>query len=83
MESSLIIILLLFVMLIYTYVAPRSKARRRIKKLQNARKQLLQATAERPEESRKTRLNIPGYYEDIVNKDKLRKTYKWELHDSF
>ena len=35
------------------------------------------------EDAKKPALNIPGYYEDIVNKDKLKKTYRWELHQSF
>ena len=75
---------MVFVILIYTYLLPRSRARKRIKNLEKSRKELFADTAEqRMEDTRKTRLNIPGYYEDIVNKDKLRKTYKWELHDSF
>jgi hypothetical protein len=31
------------------------------------------------ETTKKAALNIPGYYEDIVNHGKLKKTYAWEL----
>jgi hypothetical protein len=84
MPSILLIFFMVFGVLSYTYILPRYKARKRIKNLEKSRKELFTDTAEkRIEDTRKTRLNIPGYYEDIVNKDKLRKTYKWELHDSF
>ncbi len=84
MASTIIIILLLFGVLSYTYIAPRSKARKRIKRLEKSRRELfLNNTEKRVEDPRRTGLNIPGYYEDIVNKGKLKKIYKWELHDSF
>jgi hypothetical protein len=84
MPSILLIFFMVFGVLSYTYILPRHRARKRIRNLERSRKELFANTAEkRTEDTRKTGLNIPGYYEDIVNKDKLRKTYKWELHDSF
>jgi hypothetical protein len=42
------------------------------------------AKASKPsEDPKKAALNIPGYYEDILNKEKRKKDYKWELHQSF
>ncbi|HXB10788.1 MAG TPA: hypothetical protein VNZ45_02295 [Bacteroidia bacterium] len=84
MASTIIIILLLFGVLSYTYIAPRAKARKRIKQFKKARQELFGSNPDKGmEDPRRTGLNIPGYYEDIVNKDKLKKIYKWELHDSF
>lgn len=42
------------------------------------------AKAAKPiEDPKKAALSIPGYYEDILNKEKRKKDYKWELHQSF
>jgi cell division protein FtsL len=83
MTSTIIILVLLFSVLIYTYQAPAAKVRRRMKKLEKIRKETQRNQGQQyNEEARKSALNIPGYYEDIVNKGKLKKTYKWELHDS-
>lgn len=82
--TILIILILSFGILAYTYVAPISKARKRLKRFEKAKKQSLKAqnTERFNENQRKTGLNIPGYYEDVVNKDKLKQTYKWNLYDS-
>ena len=74
MTTAVIIIALLFTVLIISYKAPAKKYKRKHK----------EEGANTPDESPgKAALNIPGYYEDIVNRDKLAKKHTWKLHDSF
>lgn len=75
MITAVIMITLLFTVLILSYKISALKTRARIK-----RKHIKDTTS--IENPKKSALNIPGYYEDIVNKDKLTRNYKWELHDS-
>jgi|GEM_PF-2997115 len=50
----------------------------------NKLRRIPRAKAAKPtEDPKKAALNIPGYYEDILNKEKRKKDYKWELHHSF
>lgn len=75
MTTAVIIISLLFTVLILSYKTSGRKHKYK------SRKNTIRTTSAH-EKTKKAALNIPGYYEDIVNKDKLTKNYKWELHDS-
>lgn len=75
MTTAVIIISLLFTVLILSYKTSGRKYKYRFRK-HKAR------TISTREKTKKAALNIPGYYEDIVNKEKLTRNYKWELHDS-
>ena len=74
MENLVILVsLMFFVLILSNYVARKGRYKKR--------KSI--ATPKPTEASKKAALNIPGYYEDVVNKGKLKKSYKWELHESF
>jgi hypothetical protein len=56
----------------------------RITARKNKPTRIPRAKAAKPiEDPKKAALNIPGYYEDILNKEKRKKNYKWNLRQSF
>jgi hypothetical protein len=82
MINVIILLALLFIVMILSYrISP--KKYRRLKRRQLAKRIYSKDGTLANDPSKKAALNIPGYYEDVVNKDKLKKAYKWELHESF